>query len=33
MASEKLNTEASRDRSKLPLPELPFRGKIGEDLS
>ncbi len=30
MASEKPNTEADRDRSKLPLPELPFRGKIGK---
>ena len=30
MATEKPNTDAVRDRSKLPLPELPFRGKIGK---
>ena len=30
MATEKPNIETDRDRSKLPLPELPFRGKIGK---
>ncbi len=28
--TEKPTNEADRDRSKLPLPELPFRGKIGK---
>ena len=30
MAAQKPTIEADRDRSKLPLPELPFRGKIGK---
>ena len=30
MATNKPNTSADRDRSTLPLPELPFRGKIGK---
>ncbi|MGA8061083.1 MAG: sulfatase-like hydrolase/transferase [Candidatus Sulfotelmatobacter sp.] len=30
MATNQPNTSADRDRSTLPLPELPFRGKIGK---